>query len=262
MFNLILGMILAATAPPVLTMSTTTSVENSGLLDVLVPAFESKYNVEVRYVAVGTGQALRLARDGNADVIFVHDKKREEEFIREGYGTKRFEIMKNYFTVVGPPEFQKQYGEKSLCDLMKAIVSGGHIFVSRGDESGTHSREKSIWESCSLKPGGEGYLEAGSGMIATLRVASEKEAFTLTDTATYLSHMKELNLVPYQKKAPELLNIYSVIPVNPKKHPHVNRNLAETFVRFLLHEEGRGIIRTFGKKKFGECLFVPILPER
>ena len=261
MLTMIFCAVLAVPSPPILTLSTTTSVENSGLLEILIPAFESKYHVEVRYLAVGTGQALRLARDGNTDLIFVHDKKREEQFVREGYGTKRYEIMKNYFTIVGPPEFVTKLKKESLCDLMKTIVSEGYTFVSRGDESGTHSREKSIWQSCGITNSSEGYLEAGSGMISTLRIASQKGAFTLTDTATYLSHVKELNLIPCQTKAPELLNIYTVIPVNPQKHPHANQKLAVTFVNFLLHEEGREIIDSYGKEQFGETLFTPVPVE-
>lgn len=242
----------------VLMMATTTSVENSGLLSELVPAFERKYRVKVRYVAVGTGAAIRTARDGNADLIFVHDRTREEAFVNEGYAEKRCEVMKNYFTIVGPQKFQGDLKGKPLRELLKAVAARGLPFVSRGDHSGTHAKEKSLWQACGVTPYGPWYLETGSGMAATLRVADEKQAFALTDKATYLAHLKELQLVPYVNGEPALLNIYSILPVSSKKFPEANLDLANAFVRFVTQEEGRDIIRSFGTEQYGESLFQPM----
>ena len=255
---LLLGVLLSCERSPtqqVLTMATTTSVENSGLMSALVPAFERKYGVKVRYVAVGTGAAIRTGRDGNADMIFVHDKAREEAFVRQGYGEKRYEVMKNYFTVVGPEKYEKGLKGKRIRELLTAIAAKGLPFVSRGDKSGTHSKELALWQICGVKLSGPWYIEGGSGMVATLRVADEKEAFAITDKATYLAHKAKLKLISYTAEDPLLLNVYSMIPVSTEKFPEARADLAGKFVRFVLAEEGREIVRTFGRERFGEPLF-------
>ncbi|OGF61583.1 MAG: hypothetical protein A2Y62_16925 [Candidatus Fischerbacteria bacterium RBG_13_37_8] len=238
-----------------LTIATTTSVEDTGLLEVLLPPFEKHYDIKVKYIAVGTGQALRLARDGNADLIFVHDKEREEDFIKQGYGTHRHEVMQNYFLIVGPEKNVEALEHKPLCDILGSIASNEFLFISRGDESGTHSREKLLWKTCKVLPSGEWYLESGSGMISTLRIANEKQAFALTDTATFLSHRDELQLHSYTEKDSLLLNIYSIIPVNPDKYPHVCIKEAEKFISYILKGEGGTIIKNFGKERYGKPLF-------
>ena len=245
----------ADSTQPALFMATTTSIEDTGLLDALIPPFEKENNIKVKYSAVGTGQALRLAKDGNVDLVFVHDKEKEEAFIKEGFGTKRYEVMKNYFMIVGPQVHLKALTNKSICEIMSSIASNAYLFVSRGDESGTHSREKSLWKKCDISNSGKWYLESGSGMIATLRVANEKQAFALTDTATFLSHQKELQLFRYTKDDPLLLNIYSLIPVNPEKFPQVHQKYAEKFITYIMKGNGRNIIKNFGKEKFGKPLF-------
>ena len=239
-----------------LTITTTTSVDNSGLLDQVIPAFERKYKVKVCYMAVGTGEAIRLARDGNADLIFVHDKKREQTFLRDGYGLARHEVMKNYFTLVGPKILAGDFTDKTVRDTFTEIARRQLTFVSRGDESGTHSREKQLWQSCVITPSGSWYLEAGSGMTATLRVANEKRAFTLTDSATFRALRNELDLVPYSPPEPALENIYTLIPVSPVKHADAQLDLARKFIRFVLTEQGREIIKTFGQQTYGQPLFL------
>ena len=251
-----LAHILATAGDSVLTITTTTSLDNSGLFDQLIPAFERKYKVKVRYMAVGTGEAIRLARDGNADLIFVHDKKREQAFLRDGYGLARYEVMKNYFTLVGPKTLAGDSADRSIRETLEEIAQRQLKFVSRGDESGTHSREKQLWQTCAITPSGSWYLETGSGMAATLRVANEKRAFTLTDSATFRALRRELDLVPYSPPEPALANIYTLIPVSPAKHPDAQLDLAKKFIRFVLTEQGREIIKTYGQDTHGEPLFV------
>ena len=256
--SVLLGLahILATTTHPLLTITTTTSLDNSGLLDQLIPAFERKYKVKVRYMAVGTGEAIRLARDGNADLIFVHDKNREQAFLRDGYGLARHEVMKNYFTLVGPGTLTTDFAGKSITRTLTEIARRQLTFVSRGDESGTHSREKQLWQTCAITPSGPWYLETGSGMAATLRVANEKRAFTLTDSATFRALRRELDLLPYSRPEPALANIYTLIPVSPEKHPDAQLGLAKKFIRFVLTDQGREIIKTYGQETYGEPLFV------
>ena len=244
-----------------LAMATTTSVENSGLLDALIPAFEQKYGITVRHVAAGTGEALRIARDGNADIILVHDRNREERFVQEGFGTRRHEFMKNYFVLLGPDQCAAELKGKPVRDILRTAADRKLPFVSRGDESGTHAREKSLWAEAGITEFGPWYLEAGSGMAATLRVANEKRALLLSDTATYLAHRGELKLVPYCAGEESLLNVYSLIPVNPVRFPQARLDLAKKFIRYVSEEEGRDIIREYGRREFGEPLFALLSEE-
>ena len=241
-----------------LILATTTSVEDSGLLEHLLPVFETENACRVKVIAVGSGQAIRLARDGNADAILVHDRKSEEEFVKEGYGEKRIEIMYNDFVLVGPEDDPASLkDEKEIAVALRKIDSLETTFISRADESGTHKKEKSLWALAGVDPDGEWYLQSGTGMEASLRVANEKRGYCLTDRATYLSHQKELDLTILFEGDKALLNQYSVIAVSPKKYPDVNHRLAQKFISFLTSDRGQILIGEFGKKKFGQQLFTP-----
>ncbi len=241
-----------------ITLASTTSTLDSGFFEVLIPAFEKKYDCSVRIIAVGTGQAIRLARDGNADVLLVHDRPSEEKFVADGCGVRRLDVMHNDFIVVGPKN--DPAGIKGLkgLDAFKKISEVQGLFVSRGDDSGTHKKELSFWKKANLKPTGSWYLESGSGMEATLRIANEKTAYTLADRATWLAHRKEADALDILAQGdPELFNPYSVIVVSPARYPWINYDLAKKFADFLRSSEGQGIIRNYGVDKFGEPLFFP-----
>ncbi len=242
-----------------LTLATTTSTYDTGLLDVLLPPFESQCKCKVKVIAVGTGQALRTARDGNADVVLVHDRAAEEQFVADGFGVKRHDVMYNDFVLVGPSEDPaKISGTKDAVGAFGTISRSGALFASRADESGTHKKELAIWKKAGLTPTGPSYLQVGSGMAATLRVANEKGAYCLADRGTWLAHKKELtHLAVIVEKDPILLNYYSVIAVSPDKHPKVNAGAAGKFIEFLTGSKGQKIIRDFGKDKYGEPLFTP-----
>jgi len=246
-----------------LTLASTTSTLDSGLFDVLIPVFEKKYNCRVRIIAVGSGQAIRLARDGNADVLLVHDREAEEKFVADGYGVKRLEVMHNDFFIVGPKNDPAGIkGLKALAAFKKIFELKG-LFVSRGDDSGTHKKELSFWKKLNLKPADSWYIESGTGMEATLRVANEKIAYTLSDRATWLAHRKEVDMLEILAQGdPELFNPYSVIVVSPTKYPWVKYDLAKKFADFLRSSEGQGIIRNYGVDKFGAPLFFPDVKSR
>jgi len=245
-----------------LRLATTTSTENSGLLDVLLPPFEKKYGVRVKVMAVGTGAAIRTAEDGNADVILVHAPSLEDEFISEGYGTKRYPVMHNDFVIVGPAEdAAKIKGEKDVLSALKKIASSKAGFVSRGDKSGTHIKEMSLWEMAEVKPEESWYIESGSGMASTLRIANEKSTYTLSDRATYLYHQKELDLAILCERDKRLLNSYGLIPVSSERYPWVKYDLAMKLVKYITGKEGQEIIGQYGVAEFGEPLFIPNAQE-
>ena len=245
-----------------LRLATTTSTENSGLLDVLLPPFEKKYGVRVKVMAVGTGAAIRTAEDGNADVILVHAPSLEDEFISQGYGTKRYPVMHNDFVIVGPPEdAAKIKGGKDVLSALKKIASSKAGFVSRGDNSGTHIKEMSLWEMAEVKPEESWYIESGSGMASTLRIANEKNTYTLSDRATYLHHQKELDLAILCERDKRLLNSYGLIPVSPERYPWVKYDLAMKLVKYITGKEGQEIIGQYGVAEFGEPLFIPNAQE-
>lgn len=245
-------------AKPKLILASTTSTLDSGLFDVLTPPFEKKYDCSVRVIAVGTGHAIRIAKDGNADILLVHDEQAEKQFVAEGYGVERLDVMYNHFFIVSPKNDPAEIrGLKSL-KAFKRIAETKSLFVSRGDNSGTHKKELRLWEKLSIKPSGNWYIESGTGMEATLRIANEKIAYTLCDRATWLSHKKESDvLAALVKEDSDLFNPYSVIIVSPGKHPHISYKLAGKFVKFIRGKEGQNIIKKFGVKKFGEPLFFP-----
>lgn len=240
-------------------LSTTTSTQDSGLLDYLLPIFTEDTGVEVSVIAVGTGQALQMGKDGEADVLLVHAKASEEEFVAEGHGSERFEVMYNDFVLVGPLGDMDWKLEKSN-DIAKAlgdISRNKAIFVSRGDDSGTHKKELSIWKSSEIEPEGQWYLEAGSGMGDVLKLADEKQGYTLTDRATYLSMKDDLELEIYVEGDKGLFNQYGIIPVNPEKNEVINNEGAMELVNWITGEKGQGLIKEFGVEEYGQGLFIP-----
>jgi tungstate transport system substrate-binding protein len=248
-----------APANPTLILATTTSTQDSGLLDVLIPLFETETGYTVQTVAVGTGQALKMGEEGNADVLLVHAPKSEEEFMANGFGKDRAAVMHNDFIIVGPDSDPAGIkGTVSALDALKKIFETGSTFVSRGDDSGTHKKELDVWAKAALDPKGQAwYLETGQGMGATLTVASEKGAYTLTDRGTFLAQQANLSLVLILEGDPPLLNPYHVISVNPDKWPKVNYEGAMAFYNFIISPEIQKVISEFGVDKYGQALFFP-----
>jgi tungstate transport system substrate-binding protein len=241
-----------------LTLASTTSTQDSGFFDVFIPAFEKKYGCQVKVVAVGTGQAMRLGRDGNADVLLVHDRESEEKFVADGFGVERLDVMHNDFFVVGPKADPARVRGLNAAAAFKALAAGRGAFVSRGDDSGTHKKEKRLWQAAGATPAAPRYVESGTGMEATLRIANEKGYYTLVDRATWLSHKKEIDALEVLVEGdPDLFNPYSVIVVSPAKYPGLHAKLATRFAEFIRSAEGQAIIRDYGKDKFGAPLFFP-----
>ena len=243
---------------PQIILATTTSTRDSGLLDVLLPAFEQKTGYRVKPIAVGSGQALTLGERGEADVLLVHAPASEKKFMEAGHGTARILVMHNDFVVVGPPGDPAGIkGAQKAADAFAAIAKAGSLFVSRGDDSGTHKMELQIWQAAGVRPEGKWYQSAGQGMGGTLRIASEKDGYTLTDRATYLAQQKTLALAILVEGDAALLNIYSVIPVNPNKNDKSNAEGAEAFAQYMVSPEAQALIGSFGVDKFGQPLFFP-----
>jgi tungstate transport system substrate-binding protein len=247
-----------APARPALILATTTSTQDSGLLDELVPAFEKATGYQVKTVAVGTGQALKMGQQGNADVLLVHAPAQETTFMDGGYGVDRRLVAHNYFLVVGPSADPAGIGTaKTATEAFKKIAAAKATFVSRGDGSGTETKELAIWKKASVTPKGQAwYLQSGQGMGATLQIASQKQAYTLTDNATFTANTSKLKLTSLVKGDPFLLNIYHVISVNPAKWPKVNSVGAKAFADFVTSSAGQELIAGFGKAKYGQPLFV------
>jgi tungstate transport system substrate-binding protein len=242
-----------------LILATTTSTQDSGLLDVLIPVFEKKTGYFVKTIAVGSGQAMAMGQKGEADVLLVHSPDAEKKFIEEGSGVNRLIVMHNDFIVVGPPADPAAIkGAKSTVEAFKKIAAAGSLFLSRGDNSGTHSKEKGIWKAAGINPEGQKwYQETGLGMGQTLNVAAEKKGYTLADRGTWLALKKNLGLEILKEGDPILLNIYHVIQVNPAKWPKVNADGVKAFTDFMVSAETQGIIKTFGVGKYGGALFFP-----
>lgn len=271
----------AAAEDKVLKMSTTTSTLASGLLDVLLPELEKDTGIKIKVVAKGTGAAIRDGVDGNVDVIFVHAKAREEKFVADGYGTERYAVMHNDFVIVGPAKDPAGLkGAANAADALKKIAAAGAPFVSRGDDSGTHTKEQELWASTGLpmkettgkmvkdgketkivykQPEGAWYLSIGQGMGKTLTFAEEKQGYTLTDRGTYIKYKfgrdvpLDLEIVVEGDEA--LFNPYGVIPVNPKKHAHVKYDLAKQFAEWLVSQRGQALIANYMLE--GKQLFFP-----
>jgi len=241
-------------------LSTTTSTQDSGLLDYILPKFTEKTGIEVKVVAVGTGKALQMGMDGEADILLVHAKTSEEEFVEEGHGVERKDVMYNDFVLVGPKADPLKLLENTPNDIVGAlsqISQAQHEFVSRGDDSGTHKKELALWNEAGIEPSGEWYISAGSGMGDVLKIASEKEAYTITDRATYLNLKDTLDLDIIVEKDDNLFNQYGIIPVNPNKNDNINEEGAKAFMDWLLSDEGQTLISEYGVDKFGMPLFVP-----
>ncbi len=245
---------LPARAEERLRVSTTTSTENSGLLAVLLPPFEKKFGCKVDVVSVGTGKALKLGEAGDVDVVFVHARKLEDKFMANGYGVNRRDVMYNDFVLLGPPGDPAGVGKTSGApDAFRAIAAKGSPFISRGDESGTHQKEKEIWASAGIAPRGAWYLEAGQGMGEVIMMATQKRGYTLSDRGTYIAFRKKTDLAVLQQGEKNLRNPYGIIAVSPKRHPHVKYDLAMKLIEFVTGPEGQSLIAGF--KVDGEPLF-------
>ena len=240
-------------------LATTTSTQDSGLLDVLVPVFEKQTGYTVRTIAIGTGQALATGANGEADVVLVHAPDLEEKYVAQGAFVNRRLVMHNDFLVVGPAgDPGGVRGTAGAAAALARIAEVGVPFVSRGDNSGTHFLEKKVWKAAGVEPGGAWYIEAGQGMGATLMIASEKRAYTLADRGTYLAFRGKIQIEPMVEGDPLLLNRYHVMEVNPERFPKVNHAGARAFADFLVSSQVQAIIRTFGINRFGSPLFFPV----
>ena len=247
----------------VVILSTTTSTQDSGLLDVLVPLFEKKTGLTVKTISVGTGQALALAARGEADVTLAHAASLEKKYVAEGKMSNRRLVMYNDFVIIGPPDDPaKIKGLPKALDALKRIAESQSRFVSRGDKSGTHVLELALWKQAGVEPKGVWYIESGQGMGQTLGIANDRRAYTLTDRATYLAFAKRVDLPILVEKDRPLLNIYSVMEVNPANGPRVNVAGGKAFAEFMLAPETQAVIKAFGMDKYGQALFVPVAGKK
>jgi tungstate transport system substrate-binding protein len=257
------GMALPASAAGLaqknLILATTTSTQDSGLLDVLNPLFEKKTGYFVKTISVGSGQAMAMGQKGEADVLLVHSPDAEKKFMADGFGVDRLLVMHNDYIVLGSSSDPAAIkSAKTTPEAFKKIAAAGALFLSRGDNSGTHSKEKGVWKAAGIEPVGQKwYQETGLGMGQTLNVANEKNGYTLADRGTYLALKKNLSMAILKEGDPILLNIYHVIRVNPVKWPKVNTAGAKAFSDFMVSSEVQGIIKTFGVDKYGSPLFFP-----
>ncbi|MDP2211738.1 MAG: substrate-binding domain-containing protein [Candidatus Aquicultor sp.] len=248
-------------------LATTTSTKDTGLLDELLPAFTKKTGITVKPVAVGTGEALKMGERGDADVLLVHARASEDEFMANGFGKVRKDVMHNDFVLIGPaadPAGAKgaasaaaAFEKIRLHAMLSSQWPASNPFVSRGDDSGTHKKELKIWEQAGIKPEGNWYTTTGQGMAQTIIIANEKQGYTLADRGTYLILKDNIDLVVLTEKSKDLLNPYGVIAVNPDKFPKVHYEGAMEFIDFLTSKEGQKLIGEFGKDEFGQALFVP-----
>jgi tungstate transport system substrate-binding protein len=251
----------AAPAPGAgrLVLATTTSTQDSGLLDVILPDFEAQAKVDVDVIAVGTGQSLKLGEDGNADVVLVHARNLEDAFMEAGHGVRREDVMYNDFVIVGPPDDPAGIqGSATAAEAFSKIAEAGAPFISRGDESGTHNKELAVWAEAGIEPEGDWYIASGQGMGAVLTMANEQQAYTLSDRATYLARTLEgTDLVILVEGDPVLFNPYGVIAVNPEKNPAIQGDLANQFIDWIISLPVQEQIEQFGVEEFGQSLFVP-----
>jgi len=239
-----------------LKLSTTTSTENSGLLAVLHPVFEEQYGVKIDVIAVGTGKALKIGANGDVDVVFVHAPEAELNYVEQGDFIDRKAVMHNDFVIVGPANDPANIMQaQSASHALKLIAKATRDFVSRGDDSGTHKKEKSLWSQAGIQPKGKWYIQAGQGMGAVLKMADEKQAYALTDRGTQIAYEDKMSLVVTFEGDEALFNPYHVMAVNPAKHSHVNYHLANKYIEFVTSEQGQEIITGF--RKSGAPLFYP-----
>ena len=265
---LLIGLTLVGKAPAAesnknLILSTTTSTQDSGLLDVLIPMFEKQTGYSVKTVSVGTGQALTLAAKGDADVALVHAPSLEKQYVADGKLLNRRLVMYNDFVIIGPKEDPaKVKSAKTALAALKQIEQTQSRFVSRGDNSGTHNLEKALWKEAGITPKGDWYIEAGQGMGATLGIANERNAYTITDRGTLLALGNRVNLPILVEGDKALLNIYSVMEVNPANGPRINTAGAKAFADFLVAPQTQNVIKNFGVEKFGQSLFFPVAGKK
>jgi len=255
-------LLLAACAPapanPALILATTTSTQDSGLLDVLVPLFEEQSGYTVQTVAVGSGAALKMAEEGNADVLLVHAPSAEKTLMQAGWGRDRFLVMHNDFILVGPAGDPANIKGLAAQEAYRTLAEKGSAFISRGDDSGTHKAELAIWGKAGIDPKGQAwYVETGQGMGASLTIASEKDAYIMTDRATFLANQENLDLEILVEGDASLLNVYHVITVNPDKWPESSYDGALAFVNFMTDPDTQAVIGQFGVQEFGQPLFFP-----
>jgi tungstate transport system substrate-binding protein len=244
-------------------LSTTTSTQDSGLLDELVPLFEKQGGYSVKTISVGTGQALTLGAKGDADVVLVHAPSLEKKYVADGKLRNRRLVMYNDFVIIGPKDDPAKIRSiKSATAALQAIAGAKANFVSRGDKSGTHTLERALWKTAGIEPKGSWYIEAGQGMGATLGIANERNAYAISDRGTYLAFKKRVTLPIWLEGDRALLNIYSVLEVNPANGPRVNSAGGKAFADFMVAPETQKVIRTFGEKKFGQPLFVPVAGKK
>jgi len=247
----------------VVLLSTTTSTQDSGLLDVLVPMFEKQSGLSVKTISVGTGQALALAARGEADVTLAHAPGLEKKYVEDGKMSNRRLVMYNDFVLIGPADDPAQIkGLPKAVDALKRIAESQSRFVSRGDKSGTHVLEQGLWKQAGIEPRGTWYIESGQGMGQTLGIANDRRAYTLTDRGTYLAFAKRVDLPILVEKDRPLLNIYSVMEVNPANGPRVNVAGGKAFAEFLLAPETQAVIKAFGVDRYGQPLFVPVAGKK
>jgi len=252
--TLICLLVSPALAEEHLRLATTTSTENSGLLADLLPPFEAAHNCKVDVIAVGTGKALKLGEAGDVDVVLVHARKLEDKFMADGNGIDRRDVMYNDFVILGPTSDPAGVsGLKDAAEALKKIAAAGSTFVSRGDQSGTHTKEKELWESAGMTPSGAWYLEAGRGMGEVINMATERQGYTLSDRGTYIAYRDKTDLKVLVEGDQRLFNPYGVMIVNPARHPHVKLELAEDFVDYLVSAEGQKRIADY--RKNGDPLF-------
>lgn len=247
----------AHAADKFITLASTTSTQNSGLYDYILPIFTAKTGIDVRVVAVGTGQAIKIAQNGDADVLLVHHRPSEDAFVEQGYGIERRDVMYNDFIIIGPkPPEGREGGFHSLTDVFLTFATtGAYTFISRGDESGTHKREQELWKTVGVAPSGDWYREIGAGMGAALNMASSIEAYTLSDRGTWLSFGNKGTLEIFWQGDDILFNPYGIILVNPEKHPHVKIDLARAFSDWIVSPEAQSAIGAYTVKNMQ--LFCP-----
>ena len=248
----------AMAAPKTVILATTTSTQDSGLLDVLVPLFEKESGYQVKTISVGSGQAMKMGEKGEADVLLVHSPDAEKKFMADGFGAVRRLVMHNDFIVLGPAADPARVKGTKAAEAMKLIAQKNSLFASRGDNSGTHAKEKGLWKAAGVNPEGQKwYQQTGLGMGQTLSVAAEKKAYVLADRATYLALRKNLGLEILAEGDGRLLNIYHVLEINPVKWPKVNVPGGKAFADFMVAKKSQDIIGRFGVEKFGAPLFFP-----
>ncbi len=241
-----------------LKLATTTSTEDSGLLDYLLPEFQKDTNYKVEVIAVGTGQAIEMGEAGDVDVILVHSRAAEDKFVEDGFGVDRRDVMYNDFLVIGPADDPAGIkGSEEALPAFVAMAEKETPFVSRGDDSGTQKKELTIWKKAEVEPQGAWYIEAGQGMADTFMMANEKKAYTLIDRATYLALKDKYELEPIVEGDPVLFNPYGVIPLNPEKFPNRDFEGATAFAEWLTSEKGQKMIGEFGMDEYGQSLFIP-----